>query len=325
MGNGLWRRSLLALLLLSCGCDGSKDGAPAAKLRIAVIPKGTTHTFWKSIEAGARKAGREVGADIEWKGPLKEDEREAQIKVVESFITSSVNGIVLAPLDDHALMGPVDNAMAAGKPVVIIDSSLKGTNFVSYVATDNEKGGRIGAERLGSVLGSKGRVLFLRYQLGSASTDQRERGFLDVMKTKFPQIELVPPKLDQYSGATAGDAQRVSETLLIQYPELDGIWCPNESSCTGMLQALENAGRAGKVKFVGFDANDKLIQAMREGKMHGLTLQNPIRMGYLGVKTLVEHLQGKKVEALIDTGVGMATLENMETPEMKTLLFPKAD
>lgn len=290
-------------------------------IRIAVIPKGTTHVFWKSIETGARRAGKELGVQIDWKGPLVEDDRDGQRKVIESFITSSVKGIVLAPLDEHAMVGPVDQAMAARKPVVIIDSGLKGENYVSFVATDNYRGGVLAAERLAELLKGKGRALLLRYQIGSASTDQREKGFLDTMR-KHRGVELVPPALDQYAGATAGKALGVAEALLSRYPELDGIFCPNESSTTGMLRALENTGRLGKVKFVGFDANEKLVQAMREGHIHGLVLQNPLKMGELGVRIMVDHLRGKKVERLVDTGVYLATLENMDRPDMRALLIP---
>jgi ribose transport system substrate-binding protein len=315
--------ALAALLLPSCdpGPGAGPAAAPGKTLRVAVIPKGTTHVFWKSIEAGARKAGKELGVEIQWKGPLKEDEREAQRRVIESFITSTVDGIVLAPLDESAMVGPVDEAMQAGKPVVIIDSGLKGKNYVSYVATDNEKGGVLAAEEMARVLGGKGRVLLLRYQIGSASTDLREKGFIETIK-KHPGIELVPPGLDQFAGATAGDAQRVAEALLTRYPELDGIFCPNESSTSGMLQAVENAGRSGKAKFVGFDANDKLVQAMREGKIQALVLQDPVRMGEMGVRVLVDHLRGKKVEPVIDTGVYLVTRAKMDQPEMKSLLAP---
>ncbi len=316
---GLHRVAAVLLVLTGCllaSCEGKDRG-----LRIAVIPKGTTHVFWKSIEAGARKAGKDLGVEISWKGPLKEDEREGQRKVIESFITSSVDGIVLAPLDESAMVAPVDQAMSAGKPVVIIDSGLKGENYVSYVATDNQKGGVLAAERLAKILNDKGRVLLLRYQIGSASTDLREKGFIETIR-KHAGIELVPPALDQYAGATAGNAQQVSEALLSRFSELDGIFCPNESSTTGMLQALTNAGRVGKVKFVGFDANDKLVEAMKDGQIQGLVLQNPVRMGELGVRILVDHLRGKKVDRVVDTGVYLATPENMGEPAMQALLHP---
>src|SRR6476660_3895662 len=202
----------VVLLALAFGCNRSKPGGK--KLSIAVIPKGTSHEFWKSIHAGAIKAARELsppGAEVEviWKGPLREDDREQQIQVVEGFASQGVNGIVLAPLDNRALARPVEEAKAAGVPTVIIDSALESNAIVSFVATDNRKGGRLGADRLGELLGGKGKVILLRYAEGSASTEEREAGFLDEMKQKFPNIELI--STDQYAGATRDTAKRASE------------------------------------------------------------------------------------------------------------------
>jgi ribose transport system substrate-binding protein len=299
--------------------------------RIAVIPKGTTHIFWKSIHAGALKAQQELkaaGIDVEiiWKGPLKEDDRESQIRVVEDFVTRGVTGIVLAPLDDAALRTPVKDAVSNGIAVVIIDSDLKSEDYVSFVATDNYKGGRKAAEHLAKVIGGKGKVIMLRYQEGSASTMNREQGFLDALKENYPDIEVVSS--NQYAGATTESAFQASENLLapLRTPDggmtIDGIFCPNESSAFGMLRALKDTGLAGKVKYVGFDSSDQLVKALREGHIHGLVLQDPINMGYLGVKTIIAHLRGEKVEKRIDTGSEVATPENMDDPKMKNLLEP---
>ncbi|MFZ2149472.1 MAG: substrate-binding domain-containing protein [Sedimentisphaerales bacterium] len=301
------------------------------KYRIAVIPKGTTHVFWKSIHAGAVKAEQELknaGVDVEviWKGPLKEDDRESQIRVMEDFVTRGVSGIVLAPLDDAALRMPVRDAVNNGIPVVIIDSGLKSEDYVSFVATDNYIGGRKGGERLAETLGGKGKVIMLRYQEGSASTMKREQGFLDVLKEKYPEIEVV--SANQYGGATTESAYIASENLLapLRKPDggltIDGIFCPNESTAFAMLRALEDSGLAGKVKYVGFDSSDRLVLALQKGYIKGLVLQDPINMGYLGVKTMVAHLRGEKVDKRIDTGSVVATPENMDEPKMKNLLEP---
>src|SRR3989440_3359138 len=188
-----------AIVALSCNRSGSKSGKK--KLTIAVIPKGTSHEFWKSIHAGAIKAAKELsspGNEVEviWKGPLREDDREQQIQVVEGFISQGVDGIVLAPLDNRALVRPVEEAKSAGVPTVIIDSALDSNSIISFVATDNRKGGQLAADRLGQLLNGKGKVLILRYQEGSASTQDREDGFLGQLKAKFPNIELVSS--DQY-------------------------------------------------------------------------------------------------------------------------------
>jgi ribose transport system substrate-binding protein len=323
---------LAALLLAGCGGKDSKSntpptsGATPGATRIAVIPKGTTHEFWKSIHAGAADAAKELGVEIIWKGPLKEDDRESQIKVVEDFITNKASGMVLAPLDDTALRVPVAEAVKQGIPVVIIDSALKADDYVSFVATDNFKGGQLAGKRLVELLGGKGKVVMMRYQEGSASTHEREEGFLSIVKAA-PGIQLL--STNQYGGATTESAQKMGENLLAPYRKpdgtlaLDGIFCPNESTTFGMLRVLQDGGTAGKVKFVGFDSSPKLVDALKAGQIHGLVLQNPYKMGYLGVKTLVQSLKGEKVEKRVDTGVAVATKENMATPDIAALLAPK--
>jgi len=310
-------------LALSCSKTGQQSGK---KFTIAVIPKGTTHEFWKSIHAGADKAASEFSAqgtnvEIIWKGPLREDEREGQIQVVEGFISQGISGIVLAPLDDRALIRPVEEAKRAGIPTVIIDSGLQSDQIVSFVATDNFKGGTLAADRMGELLGGKGKVLMLRYQEGSASTEQREAGFMQEMKTKFPGIEVLSS--NQYAGPTRDTAKAASENLLNRFGnDVQGIFTPNESSTTGMLLALQDMKLAGKVVFVGFDSSPSFIAAMRSKQMNGTVLQSPFNMGYLGVKTMVDQLLGKSVEKRIDTGVVLVTPDNLDDPKIKELLQP---
>jgi len=318
---------ILSVGVLSISC--TKAEAPTKKLTIAVIPKGTTHEFWKSIHAGSNKAAQELkqqGTDIEviWKGPLREDDREQQIQVVEGFAAQGVNGIVLAPLDNRALVRPVSDAQRAGVPTVIIDSGLESDDFVSFVATDNRKGGSLAADRMGQLLNGKGKVLLLRYAEGSASTTEREEGFLETIKQKFPGIELV--STDQYAGATRDTAKRASENLLNRFgDEVQGIFTPNESSTAGMLLALQDIGKAGKVSFVGFDVSQTFIDAINGNQLHGIVVQNPFNMGYLGVKTMVDSILGRPVSKKIDTGVMLVTKENMPTPEVQALLHPPLD
>jgi len=318
---------LATIAALSCNRSGSKTGKK--KLTIAVIPKGTSHEFWKSIHAGSIKAARELSAPSEevqliWKGPLREDDREQQIQVVEGFTSQGVDGMVLAPLDDRALARPVEEAKSAGVPTVIIDSAIQSNSIVSFVATDNRQGGVLAADRLGELLGGKGKVILLRYAEGSASTMEREEGFLSEIKQKFPGIELI--STDQYAGATRDTAKRSSENLLNRFgDEVQGIFTPNESSTAGMLSALQDIGKAGKVMFVGFDTTQMFIDALRARQLHGIVVQNPFNMGYLGVRTLIESLQGKTVEKRIDTGVTMITPDNLDAAETQALLHPPLD
>src|SRR5258706_2953764 len=254
---------------------------------IAVIPKGTTHEFWKSINAGAIKAQGELaeqGTKVEviWKGPLREDDRDQQIQVVENFMARRVSAIVLAPLDSQALVKPVHNAILAKVPVVIIDSDLKSDKYVSFVATDNYKGGELAGEQMGKLLGGKGNVILLRYAVGSASTEARENGFLDVLKAKYPNIKIISS--DQHAGATREMAYQASQNILNRFGrEVNGVFCPCEPPTIAMTKALRDLGLAGgKVKMIGFYAGSQSVLGMKNGDVQALAVQNTFVVGYLG-------------------------------------------
>jgi ribose transport system substrate-binding protein len=298
----------------------------AATLDIAVIPKGTSHEFWKSIHAGAIKAQQELKengtrVNVIWKGPLREDDRDQQIQVVENFVARRVNGIVLAPLDSSALIAPVENAMRARVPVVIIDSGLKSDQIVSYISTDNFKGGQLGAQHLAKLLNGRGNVILLRYQVGSASTEEREAGFMEEIK-KYKDIKVVSS--DQYSGPTRDSAYQAAQNLLNRYgKDVQGIFAPCEPVTIGVLMALKDIGKArGAVQLVGFDSGTQSVDGLRTGDVQGLVVQNPLKMGYLGVMTMVEHIQKKRVSRRVDTGVRVATRDNMNDPEINELIYP---
>jgi len=316
------------LSVLALGVLAATLSAAEKPYSLAVIPKGSTHEFWKSVHAGALQArdelaGQGVRVEVIWKGPLKEDDRDQQIQTLENFVTRRVSGIMVAPLDSQALVRPVGSAMKAGIPVVLFDSGLKSDNYVSFVATDNYKGGVLAAEHLGKLMGGQGRVILLRYGVGSASTEEREAGFLDTLKARHPGLTLLSS--DQYAGPTRETAYQASQNLLRRFGrEVDGIFCPNEGSTVGMTRALRDIGRAGgKVKMVGFDTGEQSVLDLKNGDIQALVVQNPVVMGYRGVLTLVAHLQGKPVERRIDTGVTLVTRENMEQPAMQDLLHPQ--
>ena len=318
---------VFASLIFISGCGSNSGELVGDGLKIVVIPKGTTHEFWKSIHAGAIKAKQELEGEgqsvkIIWKGPLKEDDRDEQIKVVENFISSGVDGMVVAPLDYKALVRPVETASNAKIPVVFIDSGLESDMYACFVSSDNYVGGKMGGDYLGKLLNGKGNVLMLRYAVGSASTTNREQGFLDAIKEKYPDIKVLSS--DQYAGATRELAYTASQNLLSRYnTDVNGIFCPNESVTVSMTKALRDLGKAkGNVKSVGFDTSVQSLRDLEAGDVQGLVVQNPLKMGYLGVKTLVSHLAGDVVEKRIDTGVAMVTKANMSESEMQELLNP---
>lgn len=320
--------SALAAGLLALGCgesDSPEGGRKTSERRFAVIPKGLTHEHWKAVEAGAKKAAAEAGnVEIIYKSAPKEDDTQLQINLVESLVSSGVDGIILAPLSDRALVRPVQLAVQAKIPVIIFDSALAGEvgkDFVCYVGTDNYKAGVLGGRRLGQVMQGRGTVLLLRYAESSASTRDREQGFLDALKKDYAGILVIDPP--QYAGAEVNSAKKAAENMITAHlGKFDGVFCPNETSAAGMLIALEDRQLAGKVRFVGFDANPRVIAGLRDGKVDGVVLQDPFEMGYQSVRQMLDHLAGKPVPPSTDTGAAVATPENVDSPEIHRLLHP---
>lgn len=320
--------ALIALLLISAlvglftACNRSNNGAnPANKKKvIAVIPKGVTNVFWQSVKAGADAAGKEVGVEIYWKGPTIEGDASSQINVVEDAITSRVDGMLIAPSHKDSLVSVVERAQREGIPVTIFDSGIGTEQYVSYVATDNVLGGVMAAERLAAQLGGKGRVAILGLKAGSVSTDERERGFQDTIKQKFPNIQIVAFQYGESSRTISIDR---ATDILTAHPDLNGFFASNEPSTVGVAQAIKQKGAAGKIILAGFDSSPNLIEDLNAGVIDSLVIQNPYRMGYDGVKSLVDKLNGKTPERRIDTGVKLVTKENVASAEIQQLLGAK--
>jgi ribose transport system substrate-binding protein len=292
---------------------------------IAVIPKSTKHVFWRAVEAGAREGAKEAGAEMIWKGSLKEDDPAQQIQIFEQLVAEDVSGIVLAPIDETALRAPVAAAMQKGIPVVIMDSAFKGQplkDFVCTVSTNNHHAGEMAGEQLGKLLDGKGKVVLFRYIEVSISTGQREAGFLAAIK-KFPEIQVIVD--NRYSGSTISEAHSAASNMLDKLKEADGFFCPNEPSTLGMLLALKQNNLGGSKKLVGFDTSPGLVEGLKSGEIKALVAQNPKKMGREAVQALIAIMKGETVPAVIDTGAAVVTKENLATLEVQALLFQSKD
>jgi ribose transport system substrate-binding protein len=318
----------LSLALALAGCRSSSESSagpedPTEKeLTIAVIPKGTSHEFWKSVHFGAQQAADELGnVKILWRGPVVESDTGSQIEVVKSMIARHVDGIVLAPNQKGGLVDAVDESISVGIPVVIFDSGLDaGPEIVSYVATDNYKGGQMAADQMAKAIEGKGNVILLRYLPGSESTEQREQGFLDKI-AEYPDITVVSS--DQRGGDNAtASKEKVDQLLQLHGQDLAGIFAVCEPNANGTLEALRNAGVNGKVKLIAFDPSDALIEALADGSCSGIVLQDPVKMGYQSVITLVGAIRGETAADFISTGEYVATPDNMSGDDIQSLLKP---
>lgn len=307
---------LIVPVLLLTACNRADSNAPKTRT-IAVIPKGVTNFFWQAVKSGAEAAGKETSVKIYWKGPATENDVSSQINVVEDAITSRVDGIAIAPAHRDSLIAVLERAQREGIPVTIFDSGIGTEKYVSYVATDNLQGGVMAAERMGEKLGGKGKVAVLGLKAGSVSTDERERGFQDTIKQKFPGIQIAAFQFGEGNRSISIDR---ATDILTAHPDLNGFFASNEPSTVGAAQAVKQKGLAGKVLLVGFDSSPNLIEDLKAGAIDSLIVQNPYRMGYDGVKTLVDKLNGQSPERRIDTGVRSVTKDNLSSPEVRQLL-----
>lgn len=303
------------------GTGGASGGGASKKMRIAVLPKGTAHSFWQTVKAGAEAAAREENVEIIWQGPSKETEITEQVNLVENQITGGVDGIVLAATDAEALIPPVRKAIEKGIPVVTIDSGLKRDQDPSlcYIATDNVEGGRQAADALAKQIGERGKVGLMPFLKGAVSSDEREKGFLESIK-KYPNIRVAVIRYNESDAARAADE---TTNMLTAHPDLAGIFACNEPGGVGAANVLREKRLAGKVKLVAYDISSEEQKALEEGVIQALIVQNPFKMGYEGVKTVLKAIRKQPIDRkYIDSGVTVVTKENLHTPEVHRLINP---
>jgi ribose transport system substrate-binding protein len=303
----------LAALATAPGCQRG------GKKTIAVIPKATSHLFWQSVQAGAIAAGQDYNVTVLWNGPAQETEYSRQIQIVDSMIAQRVDGLAIAASDRTALNASLERAMAAGIPVTIFDSGVDSPNYMTFVATNNYLAGQMAAQKLAAILGGKGTVAMLMHAPGSFSTMERERGFEEVLSKQFPQIAIVAR---QYGMSDRAKAMGAAENMLTAHPDLDGMFASSEPSSVGAALALKGRGLSGKVRLVGFDASEGLVGDLKGGTIDALVVQDPFKIGYEAVRTLVEKLSGHTPPKQMDLNAVVVTTENADQPEIRSVLFP---
>jgi ribose transport system substrate-binding protein len=313
----LVRRLLLVTIFLALGAASCNRSS--GKKVIGVVPKGTNHIFWQTVHAGALKAGEEFDLEILWNAPQLEIDSSRQISIVENLITRQVDGIVLAPVDEEALVTIVERATDSGIPVSIFDSGIKTDKIISYVATDNYAAGAMAARRMAEILGGAGKVGIIGFMPGSASTMQREAGFMETIKKEYAEIELLGVRFPM---ADRAKALAEAENLMTAHPDLAGLFADNESSTDGTVRAVKQRGAVGKVKIVGFDASEELVSELRAGAIDSIVVQDPFKMGYESTKNVALHLRREQPPREMDSGAYLIDAANIDTPEMQAVVFP---
>lgn len=308
----------LSLLAAFSGCGASDSGSQDGGYTIAVVPKGLGHQFWLTVKAGAEAGGEEFGARIIWNGPAKETQIAKQIDIIQDMISRNVDAIVMAACDENALVDVIQNAVDAGIPVITIDSGVQSDLPLSFVATDNIAGAKLAADKLAELIGGSGEVGLLPIIPGAATSEMREKGFVDGIAA-YADIDIVATI---HSMSDTAKALSAVEDMMTANPDLAGVFAASEPGAIGAVQAIESAGKAGKIMLVCFDASGEQIDALRRGSIQALIVQSPFQMGYLGVKAAIDAIEGRPVDKRIDTGVTVVTMDNFDDPEIQKLLNP---
>ncbi len=284
---------------------------------IAVIPKASADLFWQSVHAGAVKGARENGIDIVWDGPAAETDIAGEMQIVETMINRQVDAIALAPSDRSAFKIVVDRAAGAGIPVVIYDSAVASDKYVTFVATDNYAAGELGADRMGKILNGRGKIVMVKTTPGGASTTARESGFRHELHEKFPGIEILD---ERFGLASIAQSLTVTENMLTAHPDLNGIFCSNESGSTGAVQAIK--ARGAKVKIVGFDSSPMLLQELQAGSIDSLVIQDPFKMGETAVIEAVRAMRGESTPKKLFLAPRLIDAANINQPDVQAQVHP---
>ncbi|MCP8937908.1 ABC transporter substrate-binding protein [Alsobacter sp. SYSU M60028] len=303
---------------------GLGSPAQAQQPTIPIIVKDTTSFYWQIVLAGARKAGQDLGVKVPELGAQSEADINGQIAILENAVSSKPAAIVISPTQRAALGKPIDEAAKSVK-VIGIDSAADSKAFTSFLTTDNVQGGRIAADGLAAAIAAKygkpeGEVALITHLPGVGSLDERAKGFKEQLAAKYPGLKLVA---DKVSDGTANGGLNITTDLMTAFPNLRGIFASNLIQAQGAIQAIAESKAQDKVKLVGFDSDDKLVKALKDGVMAATVVQDPYRMGYDGVKTALAASKGEKVEAFVDTGANLITGENMNGARAQELLNPK--
>lgn len=314
----MMRRREFTAAAASAMAAGSACGRSARRV-IGVIPKATSHLFFVSIHAGVDKAAKEFGVEVLWNGPNDETDHNRQIQILDAMVAQRVSAIAISATDERALTGPVKRAIQAGIPVTVFDSGVETQDYVTFVSTDNKGAGVVAAERLGALVGGKGKVAMVMQKPGGNSTGLRESAFEATIAARKPGVVIAAR---QYCMADRARALAAAENILTAHPDLAGLFCSSEAASLGTIQALRSRGAAGKVRLVTFDTSETHVEALGDGTIDLMLVQDAVEIGYQAVASLVRKLRGETPAKLVPLAAREIVKANLADPAVMKLLKP---
>lgn len=314
----------MALALVVGACGGNAAVAPSngsgsgAKPYIAIVSKGSQHQFWQAVQKGATDEAAAKGATITYEGPASESEVDKQLTMLQTALDKKPQAICFAALDSKAATPLLEKAKAAGIPVVGFDSGVDSDIPVTTVSTDNIAAAGEAADQMAKLIGESGKVAVIVHDQTSQTGTTRRDGFVNRMKEKYPNIEVVAV---EYGAGDPVKSADLAKAIMTKYPDLKGFFGANEGSAKGVLNALKETGKEGKIVAIGYDSGQQQIDAIKSGIEAGAITQNPVGIGAKCVDAALDAIAGKTLPKNIDTGYYWYDKTNIDSPEIQAVLY----
>jgi len=299
---------LMLCVVALAGTVWARPSTDTGGTRISIITMDNMDEHWLKLRSGAEAKAQELGVTVTFDAGNKFD-AALQTSIVEDAITKKVNAILLAPIDANALVPVINKAVAAGIKVVLVDSGAN-YNYDILIGTDNGAAARLAADEMAKAIGGRGKIAIVNAQAGAGTTMTRENEFKAQIASKYPNITIVGT---QYSDGDATKALNIATDYMTANPDLAGIYATNEGTTVGAGMAIEQAGKSGTVKLIGWDWTANTLGLVQRGVLSATMVQNPAQMGSLGVQAAVDLLAGKSVQKNVDSGVTVVNKDNAST------------
>ncbi|AYO32208.1 BMP family ABC transporter substrate-binding protein [Biomaibacter acetigenes] len=297
----------------------SQSGSSSSeKIYIPLISKGFQHQFWQAVKQGAEKAAKDYNVEITFEGPENESMVDKQVEMLQAALNKNPKAICLAALDSKAVIPLLEKAKAANIPVIGFDSGVDSDIPVTTAATDNVKAAAAAADKMAELIGGKGEVAVIVHDQTSRTGIDRRDGFVNRIKEKYPDIKIVDI---QYGGGDQLKSTDLAKAIIQAHPNLKGFFGANEGSIIGVLNGVKEMNKEGKIVVIGYDSGKQQIDAIKSGVEAGAITQDPIGIGYKAVEAAVKAIKGEQLPKVIDTGFHWYDKTNIDSDEIKPLLY----
>jgi ribose transport system substrate-binding protein len=318
---------VLAIVVGACSSSGasqsagsSEGAAPGGSTPyISIVSKGFQHQFWQAVKKGAEDEATAEGASVNFMGPDTESNVDQQLTMLQTELAKKPAALCFAALDSKAATPLLQQFQSQNIPVIAFDSGVDSDIPLTTVATDNVAAAALAADKMAAAISNSGKVGVIIHDQTSRTGIDRSDGFVNQMKAKYPDIEIIGP---QYGGGDQAKSADLAKAMLQANPDMKGFFGGNEGSIIGVLNAVDELHLNGKLTVIGYDSGQKQIDSIKAGTELGAVQQNPIGIGAKCVEYAMKAIKGDTgFDKVVDTGFIWADKTNIDSAEVQAVLY----